>query len=227
MKVTVITACYNSEKTITSCVNSVLAQDYENLEHLIIDGASTDKTLEIVESLSNDKVRIISEKDDGIYDALNKGVKNATGDVVGFLHADDLFASDSVITQVADCLSDSSVDACYSDLVYVNPETDEVVRYWQSSEFRKGLFLKGWMPPHPTVYVRKEVYAKLGVFNTGLPIGADWDLVRVLVIGMVGYIYKFTMAIILTPLIYLAHHLIDSYLGHELAEKMKTEAQIA
>jgi len=176
MKITVITACYNSEKTISACVKSVQGQDYENVEHLIIDGASKDSTLEIVESLANETTRIVSEKDDGIYDALNKGVQHASGDVIGFLHADDVFASTNVLSQVADCLSDSSIDACYSDLVYVNPETEATVRYWRSSEFKKGMFLSGWMPPHPTVYARKEVYDKLGVFNKGLPIGADWDL---------------------------------------------------
>lgn len=190
MKVTIVTACYNSKATIANCVKSVQAQDYQDIEHLIIDGASKDSTLEVLESMANAQTRIVSERDDGIYDALNKGIKEASGDVIGFLHADDVFAADTVISQVVAHLNDSTLDACYSDLVYVNPETDSVVRYWRSSKFKKGLFVRGWMPPHPTVYVKKEVYHELGGFNLNLSIGADWDLmVRFFELGGIKTVY--------------------------------------
>ncbi len=166
-------------------------QTYANIEHLIVDGASTDSTLEVVERLAKDSTRIISEKDNGIYDALNKGIGMATGEVIGFLHADDAFESDTVLATIAGIMADSTVQACYSDLVYVQEDDDEkIVRNWQSSPFENGLFIKGWMPPHPTFYTRKSVYAKFGVFDTNLKIGADWDLlVRLLEIGKIETVY--------------------------------------
>jgi len=176
MKISVITAVYNSKDAISEAVESVLGQNYDDIEFIVIDGASTDGTKELLE-LYRDKIDIlISEPDHGIYDALNKGIEHATGDVVGFLHADDLFANNGVLSRVAETLSDLGADAVYGDLEYVSKDApDKVIRHWQSDAYSADKLKYGWMPPHPTFYVRRCVYQQHGGFDTSFHIAADYD----------------------------------------------------
>ncbi len=176
MKITVITACWNAERWISDCIQSVANQTHPDVEHWIIDGGSTDRTLELVEANRHPGMKMVSGKDGGIYQALNRGLELATGEVIGFLNADDFFESDDVLSAVASTMSDPANDGCYADLVYVQEnDTTKVVRYWKADPFQPGAFLKGWMPPHPTFYARAGVYEKVGGFNTGLAIGSDWE----------------------------------------------------
>jgi glycosyltransferase involved in cell wall biosynthesis len=176
LKVSIITVCYNSFETISETIASVASQRYHNQEHIIVDGASQDKTMDIVKN-SPSVAYYISEPDKGIYDAMNKGLKLAKGDIIGLLNADDLYADDSVLTQVASAFQDRTVQACYADLVYVDKkDTSRVIRYWKSRPFCAGLFKKGWMPAHPTFFVRREVYEQWGNFNLNFPRQADFEL---------------------------------------------------
>ncbi|MUP44549.1 glycosyltransferase [Gramella sp. BOM4] len=177
MKISIITATYNSAKSISSTLASISSQSYNDIELVIVDGASSDYTVELIKNSYSRKSKIISEYDNGIYDALNKGVKMATGDVVGFVHSDDYLADSDVIFQIAEILKNDRVDGVYGDLHYVDKvNTDRVIRYWQSQDFEPGLLKKGWMPAHPTMFLRKEVYQKHGLFNLDYKIAADYDL---------------------------------------------------
>jgi glycosyltransferase involved in cell wall biosynthesis len=172
MQISVVTACYNSAPTLEDAINSVVSQHYSDIEHIVIDGASSDATRSILAARPQQQLRWYSEPDEGIYDALNKGIARAQGDVVGFLHADD------VLSMVAQCFTDSSVMACYGDLMYVSQhDTSRVIRYWRSGAYHPKLLKSGWMPPHPTLYVRREVYEKIGGFNTTYRIAADYDCI--------------------------------------------------
>lgn len=175
VKVSVVTACYNSAKTIGTTIQSVNAQSYANIEHVFIDGGSTDDTLNVISASARKNHSVLSESDNGIYDALNKGVQRATGDVVGFLHADDFYTDDSVVETIADCFSRPEVQAVYGDLQYVSQsETDKVIRSWNTKAFSQGRLKRGWMPPHPTLYVREEWYERIGGFDTQYRIAADY-----------------------------------------------------
>ena len=246
MKISVITAVFNNVGHISSCLESVCSQTWPDIEHIIVDGGSTDGTLDIIKQVASGELRatshrsgerltphtsrltqFVSERDRGIYDALNKGIRMATGDVIGFLHSDDIYANETVMNRVAETMTESGTDSCYGDLEYVRENSDgaeilgkednrlrgqegerirgekdnrikgaeargnefgitqnsefrtrsfEVVRYWKSGLYEKDLFKKGWMPPHPTFFVRSEVYKKLGVFNTDFRIAADYEL---------------------------------------------------
>jgi len=178
MKISIITITYNSAQTVEDTLRSVTSQDYPNLEYIIIDGKSKDTTLQIVDKYKSKIAKIVSEKDKGLYDALNKGIKNATGDVIGMLHSDDLYANEQVISKVAQKFAeDSTIEGVYADLVFVSrKDTNKAMRVWESGTYEEGAFLKGWMPPHPTFFVRKEVYEKFGGFNTGLKLSADYEL---------------------------------------------------
>jgi glycosyltransferase len=155
---------------------SLKSQTYQS-EHIIIDGGSTDGTIEILHQESQKDALIVSEPDRGLYDALNKGIQSASGDVIGFLHADDVFADCDVLTVVAALFENRNIASCYGDLVYVRADnTKQVVRYWQSYEFEKRRFYYGWMPPHPTFFVRRSVYQKYGGFNLELGTSADYEL---------------------------------------------------
>lgn len=180
MKISIITATYNSAKTIESAIQSVNNQTYPNIEHLIIDGASKDNTLELVKSYQQTHPNIVihSEPDKGIYDALNKGLQRATGDIIGFLHSDDFFAHDNVLSDIASTFASQNPDGVYGDLKYVSAEnTDRVVRYWKSNPFNLALLKKGWMPAHPTLFLKKEVYQKHGNFDLSFKIAADYDFI--------------------------------------------------
>lgn len=176
MKISIITVCFNSAQTISDTIHSVANQDYPDIEHIIVDGGSTDGTAKLIENASG-IARYVSEPDKGIYDAMNKGIAMTTGDVVGILNADDFYARNDVISKIIAVFHEQNVDACYADLVYVDKnDTNKIIRYWQSSSYKKGLFLKGWMPPHPTFFCRKSVYEKYGVFNLDYKIAADVEI---------------------------------------------------
>ena len=177
MKFSIITAVFNNRSYISSCLQSIVYQSHPDIENIIIDGGSTDGTLDIISSHRTRDQRVISEPDNGIYDAMNKGIGMATGDVIGFLNADDLYATDAVLKTVAGYFERQNVDSCYGDLLYVDKNnTDKTIRYWKSSPFDSGLLKKGWMPPHPTFFVRKEIYERYGTFNTGFKIASDYEL---------------------------------------------------
>lgn len=176
MKISIITVCYNSAATIESTIKSVASQDYPNIEYIIVDGGSIDGTLDIIKRYKNVST-LVSEPDCGIYDAMNKGIKLATGDVIGTINADDFYIDNKVISGVAQAFEDTSVEACFADLVYVSQDnTDKVVRYWKSQTYKPGLFKQGWMPAHPTFFTRKNVYEKFGVFDLSFKIAADFEL---------------------------------------------------
>ncbi len=190
MKITIITVCYNSAETIGQTIASIASQNYSNKEHIIVDGASKDQTVEIIKQAASVS-RYISEPDKGIYDAMNKGLKMANGEIIGLLNADDFYADDDILTQVAETFEDPTVQACYADLVYVDKDdTSRILRYWKSMPFRAGLFKHGWMPAHPTFFVRREVYEQLGGFNLEFPRQADFELtMRFLEIHQIKSVY--------------------------------------
>jgi glycosyltransferase len=176
VKISVITAVYNRSDTIEDALSSVASQDHDAIEHVVVDGASTDGTAEILEHHRGQIAVLVSEKDHGIYDALNKGIGVATGEVVGFLHADDLFGHARVLSRIATVFADPAVEAVYGDLVYVaKGDTGRVIRRWRAGAFSPGKLAWGWMPPHPTFYVRRRVYERLGCFDTRYRIAADYD----------------------------------------------------
>lgn len=191
IKISVITAVYNCKRTIAQAIDSVLSQSHPVVEYIVIDGASTDGTLAVLEPYRSQLDVLISERDDGIYDALNKGIKCATGDVIGFLHADDVFEDNNVLSKVAATFHDPAVDAVYGDLVYVrHSDINQVIRYWKSGNYDSATLSRGWMPPHPTFYVRRSVYERLGGFDTRYRIAADYDTVlRFLAVGKIRAIY--------------------------------------
>lgn len=176
-KVSIITVCYNSSKTIEDTIKSVLSQNYKNIEYVIIDGLSTDNTLEIINNYKKDIAIIVSEKDKGLYDAINKGIELASGEIIANLNSDDFYIDKNVISDVVEKFKKENTDLLYTDLYYVEEEnTDKVTRYWKSGAYKKGAFYKGWMPPHPTFFVKKEIYNKYGVFNLKLKSAADYEI---------------------------------------------------
>lgn len=178
MKISIITACYNAADTLGDTLDSVASQNHSDIEHIIIDGGSVDGTEKIVKEKGRRVSVWCSETDQGVYDGMNKGLLIASGDVVGFLNADDVYMHSDVLVKVAATMSDPSVDACYADLVYVDRiQTNRVIRHWISQNYVPGLFEKGWMPAHPTFFVRKSVYEKFGGFNLRYRLQSDFDLV--------------------------------------------------
>ncbi len=174
MKVSIITISFNSGKTIEATIRSVLAQEDADIEYIIIDGGSTDNTLDIVEKYKSRITHVVSEPDEGIYDAMNKGVRLSSGELVGILNSDDTYAYPSVIADVVQSLGDS--DAVYADLQYVDADTGKVVRHWKSGNYKSGDFLKGWMPPHPTFFLRKKCYNNHGLYLIDQGTAADYEL---------------------------------------------------
>ena len=176
LKVSIITAVYNRCKTMPGAMSSVQMQLHPNISHIIVDGGSTDGTMDVVrESFSANQI-VISERDDGLYDALNKGIKLADGDIIGLVHSDDLFYDDMVISDVVTAFSDPDVQLVYGDLVYVEEsDVTKVVRKWISGRFVTHKLRMGWMPPHPTVFIRKSVFDRFGVYDTSFKISADYD----------------------------------------------------
>lgn len=176
MIITVITATYNSSATVRDTLECIAKQDYSGVEHIIVDGLSKDNTLSIVSEFPHVS-KVISEKDKGIYDAMNKGVALATGDVIGILNSDDFYCHPQVLSNVMKAFQDPSVDAVYGDLHYVHQQqTDKITRRWKAGCFKARNFYYGWMPPHPAFFVRRKVYEQAGVFNTSLRSAADYEL---------------------------------------------------
>jgi len=176
MRITVITVAYNSAATIADTLQSVAAQTHPDIEHIVVDGASKDATLNIVRSKGARVASVLSEADGGIYDAMNKGLRLATGDFVGFLNADDLFADADAVARIAQAAAEPGVDAVFGDLVYVREDdTTSIVRWWRSGRFDRRRLGFGWMPPHPTFYVRRSRLEKLGGFDESLRISADYE----------------------------------------------------
>ena len=182
LNVSIITVCYNSSKTIVDTIRSVNIQTYPNIEHIFVDGLSLDNTVELIRRNSNRNNLIISEKDKGLYDAINKGISNAGGDVIGILHSDDFFNSPDIILDLVTKIQKENLDAIYGDLQYVNEtNTNKTVRYWKSSEFTPKLIKKGWMPAHPTLFLKKEVFKTHGLYDLKFTISSDYDfMLRVL-----------------------------------------------
>lgn len=178
MKVSIITATYNSGLTLRDTIRSVLSQSYPNIEYIIIDGESKDNTLDIVSEYKDKISKVISEPDKGIYDAMNKGIRMATGDIVGVLNSDDFFASNNVIEKITNAfINQPDLDGVYTNLYYVKQNHPEItVRHWKSSEFIKGSFTKGWHPAHPTLYLKKSIYNKYGYFDLDFKLAADFEL---------------------------------------------------
>lgn len=191
MKISVITAVYNRVGTLGHAMASLQAQTYPHVEHIIQDGGSTDGTLTVLEELATRSTFSRSERDTGIYDAINRGIARATGDVVGLMHSDDFYADDRVLERIAEAFADPAVDGVYGDLQYVAGYPPYgVVRYWRAGEYSRNNIRRGWMPPHPTLYLRREVFDRLGVYDTSYQIAADYDaMLRFIVRGNIRLKY--------------------------------------
>lgn len=178
MKVSIITASYNSADHIANCLDSVFSQTYPNIEHVIVDGFSNDGTLDIINSTNNKVSCVISEPDNGVYDALNKGIKFSSGDLIGFLHSDDIFASEEIISDVVKAITSDDYDGVYGDLIYVKRENVSLImRYWKGNVYNFKSLKFGWMPAHPTLFLRREIYDQFGDYNLDFKISADYDFI--------------------------------------------------
>ena len=174
MKISIITISYNAKNTIEKTLISIVGQSYKNIEHIIVDGGSIDNTLDICKAFPHIS-KIISEPDKGVYDAFNKGLNLVTGDVIGFLNADDVFYNENSVQEIVSAFLKNDVDIVYGNLDYINEE-GKVIRNWISKPYEKGLIKKAWMPAHPTFYCKKEVYNHLGGYNDSFTIGGDFEL---------------------------------------------------
>ena len=191
MKISIIIPVYNDPR-VSRALDSILSQKYEeDLEIIVIDGGSDQSTLDVIERYRHRINILVSEPDKGIYDAMNKGIRFATGEVIGILNADDRYNDDQVLRDVATVMRDPQIDGCYGDLVYVNNK-DKVVRYWKSGAYRPIKFYFGWMPPHPAFFVRKRVYEQYGLFDLNFPIAADYEL-------MLRFIFKYNICVRYIP----------------------------
>src|SRR6056297_673896 len=176
MKISVVTAVFNRADTICDAIRSVQGQSFQDWEHIIQDGGSSDGTLDIIRHSCTVAPQLVSEPDAGLYDAINKGIARASGDVIGLMHSDDFFAHDRVLERIGNALEDPAIDGVYGDLDYVSADnTSKVVRHWHSGPYRQVLLTRGWMPPHPTLYLRREVFETWGLYDTGFQIAADYD----------------------------------------------------
>lgn len=175
MKISLITVTFNAADTIELCINSVISQQYPNLEYIIIDAQSADDTLIIANKYKKHIHYIISEPDNGIYDAMNKGIKQATGDIIGLLNADDHFAENDILKTINNMFETTGADAVYGDVDYID-KREKVIRKWQAGVYKHGAFNKGWMPPHPSFYVKKELFNKFGLYNPQYGSATDYEL---------------------------------------------------
>ena len=191
MKVSIITVSYNSARTIRETIESVLSQDYPNLEYLVVDGGSTDGTLSILREYADRITSWVSEKDQGMYDAMNKGIAMASGDVIGILNSDDTYMTKHVVSKMMQALTAAQADVVFADLILVDQHHPEkVLRYYDSGNFKPSKFRYGWMPAHPTVFIRKSIYDAVGPFATDYKIAADYEmLIRILAVHAASYCY--------------------------------------
>ena len=193
MKISIVTVAYNSSATIRDTIDSVLSQDYPDFEYILVDGQSKDDTLAIIRSYNHPNIRWVSEPDKGIYDAMNKGVQMATGDIIGILNSDDFYTDSQVLSKVAQTFREQQVESVYSDLAYVDAsDVNKIVRYWKSGQYKEGSFLEGWMPPHPTFFVQRSVYEKYSRFDLRLKSAADYEL-------MLRFIHRFKISVAYIP----------------------------
>jgi len=177
MKLSMITVCFNSVETIEDTLTSILCQSHEDIEHIVIDGGSTDGTLEIIDRYKDKIAKVISEPDKGIYDAMNKGIRLSTGDIVATLNSDDVYADQTIVSQMVEFIQNNGLDAAYGDLVYIDHNnSDHVTRFWKAGEYKRGAFYYGWVIPHPTFFCRKQVFEKYGYFNEKFQVAADFEL---------------------------------------------------
>jgi glycosyltransferase involved in cell wall biosynthesis len=191
MKISLLTVSFNSASTIKDTIESIRSQDYKNIEYIVVDGNSKDGTVEIITSYDSFISKWISEPDKGIYDAMNKAIQMATGDVVGILNSDDFYFNDQIISQIANAFEDSSVDIVFGDLIFVNPANlSKVVRKYSSANWHPDRFARGFMPAHPTVFIRRKYYEQFGLFKTDYKIAADYELlIRFLYVHKLKYKY--------------------------------------
>jgi len=191
MKISIITVCFNSAKTIEKTIQSLASQTYNNIEHIIVDGNSKDATLEIIKKYENQISKWISEPDKGLYDAMNKGVQLATGDVIGILNSDDFYTNNTILSEIAQAFSDNSIDAVFGDIHFVRQNNLlKSVRKYSGKTFRTCLFRWGFMPPHPSFFVRKIFYEKFGAYDITFDISGDYELmVRFLYLHKLKYKY--------------------------------------
>jgi len=191
MKVSIVTVCFNSEKTIRDTIESVLSQDYPDIEYILVDGASRDGTMDVIREFKNRIDIIISEPDKGIYDAMNKGIRASSGDVVGLLNSDDFYVDETCVRQLIERMEAEGKDTAFADLVMVDPiDTDRVVRYYDSSTFHPARLRYGWMPAHPTFMVRRALYETYGGFSLDYRIAADFEMIaRLLYTAGASYSY--------------------------------------
>ena len=211
MKISIITVCWNSEKYLKTAIKSVLNQTHEDIEYIIIDGSSTDGTLDIIkhyEPLFKGRMRWVSEKDNGIYDAMNKGINMASGDVVGLLNSDDFYISNTSLDMISNIFIKENVDSVYADLYYVKElETDKIVRSWKTG--KKRPFSQGWHPAHPSFFVKKEIYNKYGNFNLTYKIAADFEI-------MLRFLEKYSISTY-----YIEEYIVKMRLGGESNKSIK------
>lgn len=201
MKVTIITVTFNSEKYLEQCIQSVIKQRYRDIEHIIIDGGSTDSTLDIIRRYESYIANWVSEKDNGMYDAINKGMRMATGDIIGTLNSDDILASRDVIGSIVESFGYNNVEAVYGDIVYVQQSNlQKVIRVWKGGEYSRGRFRYGWMPAHPSFYISRELIARCGFYETHFYTAADYEF-------MTRYLY---------------HHKVEANYLPKLIVKMRT-----
>ena len=175
LKISIITVAYNAQNTIERCITSVLQQNFKNVQYILIDGKSTDDTLQIINQYKDSIDILISEPDSGVYDAMNKGIAVATGDIIGTINADDFFADDDVLYNIAKVFNEQDANILYGDLDYIDPN-DNVIRKWRSGKYKKGMFNWGWMPPHPTFYCRKKLFDDFGIYRLDYGSAADYEL---------------------------------------------------
>ena len=188
LKVSIITVTYNSAKYVDDCINSIIRQNYKNIEYIVVDGNSNDGTVDIIKKFSPYISKWISEEDNGMYDALNKGMQLATGDIIGILNSDDVLASADVISEIVNCFQQNNVDSLYGDLVYVEPfDLQKVLRFWKGLPYDRRRFKYGWMPAHPTFYIRRELIEKFGGYEPHYFTAADFEF-------MARYLYRFKIS---------------------------------
>ena len=184
MKVSIITTCYNREKTIAQAIESVLGQDYPDIEYIVVDGGSTDDSFKVVRSYGSQICKAVSERDGGMYEAINKGIKMATGDIVGLLHSDDFLIHNHIISEIVERFKQTAADMVYGDGLVVDADhTDKVIRDWRSGNYRRWKVRLGWLPLHPTVYIKRNAIEQYGLYNEKYQIAADSDF-------LVRYLYR-------------------------------------
>lgn len=190
-KISVVTAVFNREGTIANALRSVAEQDYPNIEHVIQDGGSKDGTLDVIAQFDAPNISLVSKPDGGIYDGINKGIQRTTGDIIGLMHSDDFFAAPHILSRVAKMMENLNIDGVYGDLDYVSEvDTSHIVRKWRSGTYNRKKLKQGWMPPHPTLYLRREVFDEWGLYDTSFRIAADYDaMLRYLVKGGIRLAY--------------------------------------